>query len=157
MKNIKNVSDLPLKGMLLTVYSSGQYGAGAFTNGPSARHTQIIVVGDGVPEIFSAESSSRDTLPTFVLREHVSGYPTLVPADTLEGGEHDGAWVADGGNFAETSDSRWSELVRKITGGNGAAVVPIHDRAEIGQESGGGLVRLTGSPRLLSHFGQDQA
>ncbi len=145
MKNIKHVSDLPIKGMLLTVYASSHDGAGAFTNGPSARHTQIIVVGDGVPEIFSAESSSRDTLPTFVLRESVGGYPTLVPVDTLEGGKHAGAWVADGGNFAETSDSRWSELVRKITGGNGAAVVPIHDRAEISRELGGGLVRLTGA------------
>ena len=146
MKNIKNVSDLPLKGMLLTVYTSSQHGAEAFTNGPSARHAQILVVGEGIPEIFSAGVPRHpSTLPTFVLREHVSGYPTLVPADILEGGEHSDEWVMAGGNFASTCDSRWSEIVRKITGGNGAAIVPIHDRAEPSQELGGGLIRLTGS------------
>ena len=150
MKDIQNVSDLPLKGMLLTVYVSSHNGAGAFTNGPSARHTQILVVGEGIPEIFSASINSQvpghpSFLPTFVLRESVGGYPTLVPADTLDGGDHAGVWVMAGGNFASTCDSRWSELVRKITGGNGAAIVPIHDRAELSQELGGGLTRLTGS------------
>lgn len=39
-------------------------------------------------------------------------------------------WCMMGGNYAATSDSRFHEAVRKITGGESYGAVPIHDRIE---------------------------
>lgn len=42
----------------------------------------------------------------------------------------DPRWWMMGGNYAATSDSRFHEAVRRITGGASYGAVPIHDRAE---------------------------
>jgi hypothetical protein len=39
-------------------------------------------------------------------------------------------WAMMGGNYAATSDSRFHEAVRKITGSASYGAVPIHDRFE---------------------------
>jgi len=39
-------------------------------------------------------------------------------------------WAMMGGNYAATSDSRFHEAVRKITGAASYGAVPIHDRFE---------------------------
>tara|TARA_R100000951_G_scaffold58047_1_gene48735 strand:- start:989 stop:1597 length:609 start_codon:yes stop_codon:yes gene_type:complete len=118
-----------MKGMIIDVYHNPQYRT--CTNGPSRTHDSILVVGDGVPEIFDAfTAEGEQKRPVFILSESVPGYPTLVPVDTCEGTDGQGYWVMDGGNFATSCDSRWNELIRSRTGGRGAPVVPIHDRSE---------------------------
>ena len=42
----------------------------------------------------------------------------------------DPRWCMMGGNYAATSDSRFHEAVRRITGGASYGAVPIHDRIE---------------------------
>lgn len=49
--------------------------------------------------------------------------PKLVPEEDQE------HWVMFGGNYASTSDSRFSEAVKRMCGVY-ASIVPIHDRIE---------------------------
>jgi len=61
-----------------------------------------------------------------------AGQVKIVPArlDDRQRYSPDPRWCMMGGNFAHTSDSRFHEAVRKITGGASYGAVPIHDRIE---------------------------
>jgi len=63
---------------------------------------------------------------------NVKGTVKVVPAVWCDIGEWapDPRWSMMGGNYAATSDSRFHEAVRKITGGASYGAVPIHDRIE---------------------------
>ena len=62
------------------------------------------------------------------------GLVKIVPA--MPDGHRVGNWVPRtewcmmGGNYAATSDSRFHEAVRRITGAQSYGAVPIHDRIE---------------------------
>lgn len=60
------------------------------------------------------------------------GLVKIVPAEFLEIGEwvRVPGWCMMGGNYGATSDSRFHEAVRKITGSASYGAVPIHDRIE---------------------------
>jgi hypothetical protein len=52
--------------------------------------------------------------------------PHLVPLELFESGK----WAMFGGNYAGTSDGRWSEMGRTIFGHDYLDIVQIHDRVE---------------------------
>lgn len=59
------------------------------------------------------------------------GLVKIVPARRVPAGwVKDDGWYMMGGNYAATSDSRFHEAVRNITGGQSYGAVPIHDRKE---------------------------
>ena len=60
------------------------------------------------------------------------GLVKIVPAvlDDKNRYSPDPRWTMMGGNYAATSDSRFHEAVRRITGGGSYGAVPIHDRIE---------------------------
>ena len=60
------------------------------------------------------------------------GLVKIVPATWCDIGEYieDPKWWMMGGNYAATSDSRFHEAVRRITGSASYGAVPIHDRTE---------------------------
>lgn len=59
------------------------------------------------------------------------GLVKIVPARRIGNNWVKGeAWYMMGGNYAATSDSRFHEAVREITGGQSYGAVPIHDRME---------------------------
>lgn len=61
------------------------------------------------------------------------GLVKIVPAlyvRVAEKWQKDPRWCMMGGNYAATSDCRFHEAVRHITGGASYGAVPIHDRIE---------------------------
>ena len=81
----------------------------------------MIVVGLGIPEIDEID----DTDMILLLKAgNLRNIAKLVPYD------RDGKWTMFGGNFAYTSDSRFSEAVSAIVGYRFYGAVPIHDRIE---------------------------
>lgn len=60
------------------------------------------------------------------------GYVKIVPAELQANGTYGPVkdWCMMGGNFAYTSDSRFHNAVKSITGQPSWGAVPIHDRIE---------------------------
>lgn len=99
---------------------------GDFTlNGLSARHDQLTLVNVDGPFQPTADR------PAALLQNHAPGCLRIVPAQ-----KHGDEWVkvpyhhAAGGNYAVTSDSRFSEACEKLLGHRFYGAVSIHDRAE---------------------------
>lgn len=143
------------KGMRVYVLRAPAFGD-CTNNGISARHTALTVVGIITPgnEADNKESdlvdinrnlyitrlpkdsrvfAPSDYAPAAVLR-YSNGWTNrdhkplhLAPLDACL----DGTWLMAGGNYAEGSDSRWTALLRTLTGSPAtSAAVPIHDRIE---------------------------
>jgi len=115
MENIKlskddAISGVRLRGMLLTVLRP----ATDCTNGGiSSRVDKIVVITDDPSmQIFEPGPNA----PAFIIQERVKGYKSLVPINGCPEG-HVGFMA--GGNYAVTSDSRWT-----------FGALPIHDRSE---------------------------
>lgn len=108
------------KGMRLSVYRNVELGD-CTNGGISSRYKTVTLVGPGVPEIFEV----REDAPAVVIDQRI-GYFFLRPeAEVPEG--HCG-WMA-GGNLVGTSDSRFTDLLKRLTGAR-IGVLPIHDRSE---------------------------
>jgi hypothetical protein len=78
-------------------------------------------------------TSPREGVPAAMLvKGNMPGMVKIVPAllDDKQRYSPDPRWCMMGGNYAATSDSRFHEAVRKITGGESYGAVPIHDRIE---------------------------
>jgi hypothetical protein len=102
-----------LKGLLVEVYR-GKFES---TNGGvSSFHDTLLLVGDGVPEIFE-ESYEHPTVK--LMTRNVGGrvYKYVQPLM----GENDKTWFMFGGNFVYTSDSRFPNTYP----------LSIHDRVEV--------------------------
>lgn len=99
-----------MKGYIVNVYRRN--GQSCTNGGVSETHDALLLVGEGVPEIFE----DKGDLPVVVLKEE-NGYKYLVP----EYFPHNMVGPIFGGNFAYNSDSR----INKLFGGR---PVPIHDR-----------------------------
>jgi len=67
-----------------------------------------------------------------LVKGNMPGLVKIVPAVLDDKNQYspEPRWVMMGGNYAATSDSRFHEAVRKITGGASYGAVPIHDRIE---------------------------
>jgi len=102
-------------GMLLSVYRH-QLGDST-NNGVSSKYNELVVCNVDGP--FDEEDDR-----TVVLTTDKSGNLRLTPTCIPEG-----KWTMFGGNYAGTSDSRWSSALRKTVGYD-PRVVPIFDRVE---------------------------
>lgn len=106
------------KGLVVSVFMDSN--PDCTNNGISSRYTELLLVGDDIPEIFDGEGLPRVELNKGYTEGTVFAAPT---------GATRGEYMA-GGNFLYTSDSRFSDAVRKITGSAFVGAVPIHDRKE---------------------------
>ena len=112
------------KGLLVSIYRSE--GGDCTNGGVSSTANQAIVVGPGIPEIFSNKNHDGSELPVLRLKP-VSGNTKgvrLVPVAL------DGKWAMMGGNFAHTSDGRFGAAIRSMIGCDFYGAVAIHDRCE---------------------------
>lgn len=132
-----------LKGLMVSVYRDADPTFPDCTaGGVSSRCTKLVVVGtkrwtdktwqplDRYSQVFEA----NDERPAMILVEsNVPGLygPHLVPLEYVEKGTNTKEYAGPmaGGNFAATSDSRWSELGAHF-GHDHLDAVPIHDRVE---------------------------
>jgi len=75
---------------------------------------------------------TADAPAALLVKGNSRGLVKIVPAAGSNGNHWTAApgWWMMGGNYAATSDSRFHETVRKITGGESYGAVPIHDRQE---------------------------
>lgn len=108
-----------MKGLPISIFSNPRYRKCA-NGGLSEFHNEALVIGEGIPEVFEANG-----LPVLKLvKGNLPGLAKLVPADAGD------KWVMFGGNYAGTSDSRFTKAVEKITGSPFSRALPIHDRIE---------------------------
>jgi len=130
------------RGLILSVYRPADL-PDCTNGGLTSQHDRIIVVGtrrhsDEEWQPFGEELHLPDwgqDLPQFILVESaVPGVyePNLVPVEYIEKGSNTKEYAGPmfGGNFAGTSDSRWTELSRTVFGHSQQQVVPVHDRVE---------------------------
>jgi len=105
-------------GLIVNVYASRD-GYDCTLNGVTNRFDQLCVINvDGPFE-------PSDDCPAVRLEKGaMDGIAVLRPI------EADGQWTMFGGNYAATSDSRFSRAVEKITGHRFYGAVPVHDRIE---------------------------
>jgi hypothetical protein len=110
----KTPENLPKRGMLMSVYRSADLGD-TTAGGVTSKYKKVVLVGAGVPEIFSPSESA----PAVYLDEREGKLgPVARPVDQKEGGTY-----MFGGNFIWTSDSRGRAF-------NNGAPIPVHDRFE---------------------------
>lgn len=109
----------PLKGLRVKVFRDN--GPDCSNMGLSATETDLMVIGPGIPEVF--EVRDGDAVVELVQHRTMKHHCYLKPYG-------DDRWLMFGGNFAYTSDSRFSEAVEALTGHHLIGAVPIHDRYE---------------------------
>lgn len=106
-------------GMIVSVYRSH---LGDCTNeGISSTAQKLCVI--NVPGPFSPQPD----MPAAKLERHMPGALRIVPVDRPARG----VGPMFGGNYASTSDSRFSEACRQLLGADFYGAVAIHDRFEI--------------------------
>lgn len=101
-------------GMLVFVYRNTL--GDTTNNGTSCKFNELVVENGEGP--FDADSGNG-----MVLELSPQGLPRLVPSALV------GKNAMAGGNYAGTSDSRWTRQLTKLCGYN-PGVVPIYDRVE---------------------------
>jgi hypothetical protein len=105
-------------GLIVDVYRDS--GPDCTANGVSKHFNRLLVVNVDGP--FEGHDMPRVVLK----RGNLAGTVKLVPETADDAGD----WVMFGGNFAGTSDSRFSRAVEEIAGSRQPNIVPIHDRIE---------------------------
>lgn len=107
-------------GMIVSFYRSN--GADCTNGGVSAKFDKAVVTNVEGPFEPSAD------MPALILESHVKGCLRLVPKALRE---REPGWVVmAGGNFAATSDSRFSQACERLLGHRFYGAVPVHDRVE---------------------------
>lgn len=107
-----------MKGLLVSVYRSASNNGYDCTNGGiSSKHNSLILVGDGVAEVF--EESDRNPAIRLIKRK-VMGREFWIAAP-IEAGFSSGFPYMFGGNFLYSSDSRFPS----------DAPIKIFDRLEV--------------------------
>ena len=115
-------------GLLLNVYRSdpvGPFGESmdCTLGGVSSRAWRLCVVNVDGPF-----NPSPDAPAVLLLKGNIPGAVKIVPAD--ETGAPVKGWTMFGGNYAATSDSRFSEACARLSESPCYGAVPIHDRIE---------------------------
>ncbi len=100
-----------MKGLHCSVYRTD--GIDCSIEGISKKHNHLILVSEGIPEIFAA---TPDCPAVELVKKNVYGkeYLCAKPLD------HNDKWYMMGGNFLYTCDSRFPQKYP----------IPIHDRFE---------------------------
>jgi hypothetical protein len=76
-----------------------------------------------------------DDCPAVLLESHYKGILRVVPAIKDKGKwARDPRWAMFGGNYAATSDSRWSDACAALLGHQFYGAVCIHDRYETAEQ-----------------------
>lgn len=98
-----------MKGLMTSVYrrnGNGMFDGDCTNGGISSKHNNLILVGDGVPEIFEA----RELTPAIrLIKRKVCGkeFWIAAPLDAEFEGDNGGFPYMFGGNFLYSSDSRF--------------------------------------------------
>ena len=108
-------------GINVSVYKDADSNYDCTCNGVTNRFTRLNVVNVDGPF-----DPSDDCPAVKLVKGNLPGTVKIVPVDELE----KGSWTMFGGNYAATSDSRFSEAIEKIVGGRFYGAVPVHDRVE---------------------------
>lgn len=110
------------KGLIVYIYKNTAF-AECSNNGVSGSHDKAILIGDDIPEIFEAKEGD---LVLKLVKGNLEGTAKIVPLDQPKGI----SGPMSGGSFIYTSDSRFSEAVRKICGHEMYGAISLHDRFE---------------------------
>ena len=105
-------------GLLVNVYKNGKYDC---TNGGVSSRD---IKGLCLTNVDGPFDPSDDCPAVKLVKGNLPGTVKIVPE------ELEGKWTMMGGNYAATSDSRFSEACEKITGSRFYGAVPVHDRFE---------------------------
>ena len=106
-------------GLIVSVYKDADSNYDCTMNGVTNRFTKMCVTNVDGP------FDPSDDCPAVKLVEgNLPGTAKIVPE------ECEGKWSMFGGNYAATSDSRFSEAIESIVGGRFYGAVPVHDRVE---------------------------
>ena len=106
-------------GLIVSVYKDADSNYDCTMNGVTSRFTKLCVTNVDGP------FDPSDDCPAVKLVEgNLPGTAKIVPE------ECEGKWSMMGGNYAATSDSRFSEAIETIVGGRFNGAVPVHDRVE---------------------------
>ena len=104
-------------GLIVSVYKDAGSNYDCTMNGVTNRFTELCVTNVDGP------FDPSDNCPAVKLVEgNLPGTVKIVPE------ECEGKWSMMGGNYAATSDSRFSEAIETIVGGRFYGAVPVHDR-----------------------------
>jgi len=107
-------------GLLVDVYKNGKYDC---TNGGvSARNIKGLCLTN-----VSGPFDPSDDYPAAKLVKQTFGFGSSVKVIPEEA---EGKWTMMGGNYAATSDSRFSDKIEEMLGHGFYGAVPIHDRVE---------------------------
>lgn len=105
-------------GLIVNIYRTA--GIDCTNGGFSSKHDKLCVTN------VSGPFDPSDDAPAAVLQIHGKGIVRIVPPELFNAGRHS----MFGGNFAATSDSRFSAAVERLTGCTFYGAVAIHDRVE---------------------------
>jgi hypothetical protein len=130
-----------MKGLRLTVYRAAGSYPDCSNGGVSSKADVLTVVGrlvDGVviplPKGCCVFSPSDEAPAVVLVESRIARFdptPHLIPLEFAEDGIPSGAvGPMDGGNYAGSCDSRWSDLGKHFDGKLRLDVVAIHDRIE---------------------------
>lgn len=108
-------------GLIVNVYRAADR-QDCTNNGVSSRVSALTLVNVDGPFDPNPER------PAALLRKGPMGSVHIVPCD--DAGQVLSGWFMMGGNYAGTSDSRFGEAVRDMTGATYTGPVGIHDRQE---------------------------
>lgn len=113
-------------GMIVNVLRSASYGD-CTNNGVSAQFDQLCLVNVDGP--FDPSDTAGAAM---LVKGNVDGIVVIKPAFEEDDGSYHvtNQWVMMGGNYAATSDSRFSQAVERILGDRFYGAVAIHDRVE---------------------------
>lgn len=106
-----------MRGLIVNVFRAA--GRDCSNNGVSAKAERLLLVGEGVPEVFESVDEPIVYLDMREGWDHPALTPRIVPF--VEG---EGKHSMFGGNFAYSSDSRFQALSPH------GQPLPIHDRYE---------------------------
>lgn len=111
-------------GMLVSVYKDASSNYDCTNGGVSSRDIKGLCLTN-----VDGPFDPCDEYPAAQLVFKNTGFSKIVkvvPEEELE----KGSWTMFGGNYAATSDSRFSEKVKSMLGNDFYGAVPIHDRVE---------------------------
>jgi hypothetical protein len=112
-------------GLIISVYRNAEITSDCTNGGISGRFQSLTVVNVEGPFNPTPER------PAVLLEEHHKGCLRIVPAvETPNGYTVAPGWFMNGGNYAATSDSRFTGACEKLLGHRFYGAVAVHDRQE---------------------------
>jgi hypothetical protein len=115
-----------IMGLYVSVYRDARDDYDCTLGGISSQATQLCLIN------VSGPSQNSIDAPAAILESHVKGCLRIVPAELDEHGNWvpKKGWYMMGGNYAATSDSRFSEACEALLGHRFYGAVAVHDRNE---------------------------